>query len=210
MKSGRHLTRTSLQVGLIAASAFALASCSTVTYGTGVGTTAQTVQDMTRMLTLFNPSERILYEERPGLETPQTTTLPPPIEGAPTQTDVAPRQVAVTVPTNCNVGPQLTTPPPGYCTPDPAAPIAGTNTATGIRVLANPCQWWTLSWGEMGVDEREEWAKLGWDATNWASANTDLWPNSAGKLWDDLRLRERRGAEALGFTPATWDACYLV
>ncbi len=208
MEFGRRSTRTMLKAVAVAAGVFALASCSPVTYGTGVSTTAQTVQDMTRILAP-NSNEPIAYVDRPGLQTPQTNTLPPPTEGGPAP---APAQqlVATTGPTACDIGPQQTTPPPGYCNPDPNAPVGGVNTVAGVRVLANPCQWWALTWNEMGPDERAEWEKLGWDATSWASTNPDLWPNSAGRLWDDLRLRERRGAEALGFTQSTWDACYAV
>lgn len=209
MEFGRRSTRTLLQASVVAAGVFVLASCSPVTYGTGVTTTEQTVQDMTRMLSIFNSNQAIAYEERPGLTTPQTNALPPPVEGGPAPAP-APRTVPATAPTNCNIGPQETAPPPGYCNPDPDAPAGGINTAAGVRVLANPCQWWALTWNGMGPDERAEWEKLGWDASNWASTNTDLWPNSAGKLWADLRLGERRGAQALGFTQSTWDACYVV
>ncbi|MHA1560207.1 MAG: hypothetical protein ACTSWI_06000, partial [Alphaproteobacteria bacterium] len=207
MNIGRRVFRGVIQAGFIAGSVAALASCSTVTYGTGTGTTAQTVMDVTRMLNIFSRPDGIVYEARTGLVAPDTNALPPPAEAAETPVSPPPTQTVAATQSACNIGPGQTTPPPGYCTPDPNVPTAPQE---GIRGLANPCQWWTLSWANMGPSEREQWSKLGWDESNWAAANTELWPASAGKLWGDLRIRDRRAAEALGFSQLTWDACYLV
>lgn len=207
MNVSRRVLRGVTQACLIAGSAAALASCSPVTYGTGTSTTAQTVQDATRMLTIFSRPEGITYEARPEIVTPDTNVLPPPVEGVEEPAAPPPVQTAAVAQSACNIGPGQTTPPPGYCTPDPNVPAPP---QAGIREFPDPCQWWTLRWGGMGPSEHEQWSRLGWDESNWASANTELWPASAGKLWGDLRLRERRAAEALGFSQATWDACYLV
>lgn len=207
MSVGRRVLRGVIQAGFMAGAVAALASCSPVTYGTGTSTTAQTVQDVTRMLAIFSRPEGIAYEARPGIVTPDTNALPPPVEGAETPEPPPPAQTAAVAQTGCNIGPGQTTPPPGYCTPDPNVPLA---LQEGVREFANPCQWWALTWAGMGASEQEHWSKLGWDASNWASANTELWPASAGKLWSNLRLRERRAAEALGFSQSTWDACYSV
>jgi len=207
MNVRRRVLRGIIQAGFIVGSAAALASCSTVTYGTGTSTTAQTVQDVTRMLTIFSRPEGINYEARSGIVTPDTNVLPPPVEGVEAPATPPPVQTAAVTQSACNIGPGQTTPPPGYCTPDPTVPTAPQE---GIREFSDACQWWTLAWAGMGASEQEQWSKLGWDESNWASANTELWPASAGKLWGDLRLRERRAAEALGFSQSTWDACYAV
>ena len=54
-----------------------LAACGT-TYGTGVGTTVQTMQDMVNLIDL-RQDDPIVYQARPGLVAPPTYDLPPPV-----------------------------------------------------------------------------------------------------------------------------------
>lgn len=201
MTFASRVIRGGLPVILLTASA-ALASCSTVTYGTGTGTTAQTVMDITRMFSLVNRREAIQYEPRPGLQTPDTIALPPPTPAGQTQaTQPVQQPVAVADANGCVVGPGVGALPEAICAATPAA---------GIRTLTNACVWWGIDWAEMNAEERDAWGRLGWDATNWRSLDPELWPNSAGKFWDDLRRRERNAASDLGFNEAVWDSCYNV
>ncbi|MGD9740304.1 MAG: hypothetical protein AB7O56_03565 [Bauldia sp.] len=63
----------------LGATGLALAACSTTTYGTGVGPTAQTVQDLANIVD-FGPGDPVFYCVRPGLENQPTpgAPLPPP------------------------------------------------------------------------------------------------------------------------------------
>ena len=63
--------------GVLIGATVALSACSPVTYGTGTRPTVQTVKDATRMLNFRRP-DPILYQPRPDLVIPPTTTLPPP------------------------------------------------------------------------------------------------------------------------------------
>ena len=218
--------RTSFIVGCV----LALASCSPVTYGTGTGTTLQTVQDMTRMFS-FDRQQPIDYQARPGLAAPPTNTLLPPGEREaaanwpqdnPQTVGPAgqerPPNLTVEQQSNCAAALSLVTPPPGYCTPNPNAPMAtaggglfggAEGAEVAVRTPADPCQWGQLSWAQMNSAEREAWGRLGWDASNWGSTDTALWPESVGTSWRDLRLRERRAAQTLGFSEANWNTCLV-
>lgn len=73
--------------GVLVGLALGLAACGT-TYGTGVNPGAQTVKDLTSMLSLGagKQSVPIAYEARPPIVTPpSTTSLPPPGSGATVQ-----------------------------------------------------------------------------------------------------------------------------
>jgi hypothetical protein len=218
----RRVVRGILPFSFAIACASALAGCDTVTYGTGTGPLTQTVQDIAAPLNIFNlnPQGIDYTQPRPAeLATPTDATLPPPTEGGATNTQ--PQQQPTTPQDNlCGAGPLDPAPPAADCTPNPNAPAVaqqpggllggiGAATATGIRALIDPCQWGLVAWSQMNRTEQDAWGRLGWDASNWGSTNTALWPASAGQLWGDLRLRERRAAESLGFTAETWNGCYL-
>ena len=76
-----RLNRPRLSAAVLLAACAAAAGCSQVTYGTGTGTTRQTVNDMFGIFRLNNDGECVLYLERPPLAMPPpgaTQTLPPP------------------------------------------------------------------------------------------------------------------------------------
>lgn len=203
-----------VRIAVAAGCVAVLAGCSTVTYGTGVPTTAQTVRDVAGMLDVTPDVEIINYEQRPGLETPSSTTLPPPqepVETAPTQPAAQPANTQT-----CAIAPGQVAPPPEYCTPDPDAPAVAANDGVlgiagsdGIREPTNVCSWYTLSWAEMSAEEQAQWGRLGWNAGNWGSADPALRPASATAGWSDLSLRERGAARRLGFDQNSWGACLV-
>ena len=70
-----------LGILLLVTSAIVVAGCSRVTYGTGTGTTRQTVSDVLGIMRLGNDGECVLYHERPPLVMPPPDAaynLPPP------------------------------------------------------------------------------------------------------------------------------------
>ncbi|MCW5715476.1 MAG: hypothetical protein KIT43_13280 [Bauldia sp.] len=87
MNLERARQNTLIRGGLLVVLACSLAGCGT-TYGTGVGTTAQTFQDMTNVLNLRQP-EGINYQPLPGVVVPPCVNdptpcpLPPPTTGTP-------------------------------------------------------------------------------------------------------------------------------
>ena len=215
-----------VRIGAIAGCVLGLASCSTVTYGTGTPTTAQTIQDLTRILN-FRGNDPINYQARPDLQTPAANTLLPPtgagvVPGEDGNLAAPPVNLTQQQLTNCALAQGQLTPPPEYCTPNPNAPamvvqnngllgggLLGGGDGAGVRDPIDPCQWWQLAWQEINSDEQEIWGRLGWDASNWGSVNSAIWPESAGKSWSDLRLRERRAASSLGFDEVNWNACLV-
>ncbi len=86
MNFERARRNTLIRGGLVVVLGAALAGCGT-TYGTGVGTTAQTLQDMTNIINL-RQGPGIAYQPLPGVVVPPCVddgtpcTLPPP--GTPT------------------------------------------------------------------------------------------------------------------------------
>ncbi len=215
-----RVVRGVLQIGVAAATLSVLASCSTVTYGTGVGTTAQTVQDLTGPLNILRRSDGINYAEpRPQeLNTNTNGTLPPPV----TTTDGGNTAAGPTVmtPTNtaCGGDPGDPVPPSADCAPNPNAPVVVQNAGllgggandTGIRTLADPCQWWQVRWDQMTPDEQQALGRLGWTGSNWGTGDPTLLPDTVGKTWNDLSRRERRAAESLGFNETSWNSCTLL
>jgi hypothetical protein len=70
-----------LGISFMMASAIASAGCSQVTYGTGTGTTRQTITDVLGIMRLGTDGECVLYHERPPLVIPPPDAvynLPPP------------------------------------------------------------------------------------------------------------------------------------
>ena len=68
-------------VAVLAACSAVATACAQVTYGTGTGTTRQTVNDMMGIFRLNSAGECVFYLERPPLVMPPpgaTQTLPPP------------------------------------------------------------------------------------------------------------------------------------
>ena len=72
----RSRRNTLTRSGLVVVLAAGLAGCGT-TYGTGVGTTAQTLQDMTNILNL-RQGEAIEYQPLPGVVVPPCVNDPTP------------------------------------------------------------------------------------------------------------------------------------
>ncbi len=212
----RRVVRGVLQFSFAAAAISVLASCSSVTYGTGVGTTAQTFQDLTRPLNILNlqHQEGIDYAApRPEeLTTPATANLPPPVAATQTTaTNQAPPPVGEQL-NPCAIRPGDPAPPATDCTPNPNAPavvqqggglFAGTPAGPGIRQLVDTCQWWQASWDQLNGPEQDAWGLLGWNATNWGTGTA----TTAGKSWRDLNGREKRAAESLGFDADIWNSC---
>lgn len=79
MTKGRGSAIRTLRGAALGAVGIALAACETTTYGTGVGPTAQTLQDIAN-ITDFGPDTPVFYCVRPGIEhTPAPgAPLPPP------------------------------------------------------------------------------------------------------------------------------------
>jgi hypothetical protein len=83
----RARRNTLIRGGLAVVLAAGLAGCGT-TYGTGVGTTAQTLQDMTNLLNLRS-DDPINYQPLPGVVVPPCVNdpvpcpLPPPAPATP-------------------------------------------------------------------------------------------------------------------------------
>lgn len=65
---------------LLIGAAWSLGACGSTTYGTGTTVAAQTIKDVTGILSLRGggSSEPINYEPRPPIVEPPTTALPPP------------------------------------------------------------------------------------------------------------------------------------
>jgi hypothetical protein len=168
MLVSRSVAQRGLRIGVAIVGVSILAGCSQVTYGTGVGTTVQTLQDFAGIVMLSPRQDPIVYEERPStLAMPPNNTLPPPV-----------------------------------------API-NTNAATTAAPTIDPCGLWAYDWSRLGDNVKEALGRLGWTEINWRSPETATWPASSSRQWNDLRLRERQGAETLGFTQASWDSCVL-
>jgi hypothetical protein len=168
MLVGRSVARRGLRIGVAIVGVSILTACSPVTYGTGVGTTVQTLQDFAGIVMLSPRPDPIVYEERPAtLATPPTNALQPPRAGTAT---AAPTTVAGTI---------------------------------------DPCGLWQYDWTRLGDNVKEALGRLGWTEISWRSPETATWPTSSSRQWNDLRLRERQGAETLGFTQASWDSCVL-
>lgn len=212
-----RVVRGVLHIGVAAIALSALASCSTITYGTGVGTTQQTLEDLTGPLNFLRRSEGINYAaQRPQqLNTNTNGTLPPPAAPANNGETTPPTQLAPTN-TACGGGPGDPTPPNAACAPNPNAPVVvqggplGGGTDAGIRALADPCQWSQYAWAQLSTDEQAALGSLGWTASNWGTADPSLLPETIAKTWRDLSRRERRAAESLGFTEASWNGCALL
>lgn len=214
MSLGRSVPTSAWRFSIVAGCVAVLAACSPVTYGTGTPTGTQTLQDAANILDFTPDGEAIVYQERPGLQTPPTANLPPPQPA--TQTQQQPTQLTPVQQQSCAIAPGQVAPPPEYCTPNPNAPavvadgagfLGATPGQTGIREPANVCSWYSLTWAQMTDDERAEWSRLGWTAGNWGSANASLWPASSYATWRDLTFAEKRAARALGFEEASWGAC---
>lgn len=73
--------RRLIRGGVLVGAGIALASCSTTTYGTGVGPTAQTLQDIGNIVN-FSQGEVIIYCARQPInqQPPPGAPLPPPID----------------------------------------------------------------------------------------------------------------------------------
>lgn len=203
----------SLRISFVTGCVVALASCSTVTYGTGTPTATQTLRDIAGVVDIIPDPTVINYEQRNGIEMPASASLPPPQPAA----DPAPQQPRAAPSANrCAIAPGQIAPPAEYCVANPNAPevvaanglFANADTS-GIREPANPCSWYTLSWAQMTADEQAEWAKLGWNVSNWGSADPALMPPSAIATWSDLTFAERRAARQLGFDDNSWGACLI-
>ncbi len=202
-----------LRLGVLAVGVAVLAGCSTVTYGTGTPTTAQTLQDVAGIVDFTRDRDVIVYEERPGLQTPPDATLPPPQEAAETP---PPQQPVLTQEQRerCAIAPGQVAPPPDYCTPNPNAPAVTQETGLfgnandgGIRSPINPCSWFQLTWGQLTPEEQGQWERLGWTPATFGAANAAAWPPAAYLPWRDLSFGERRAAGRLGFDESTWGAC---
>lgn len=214
MTLGSVSVRT-LTLSVLAVCGVVLASCSTVTYGTGTPTTAQTIRDVVGILDITPDREIIVYEERPDLQTPPTATLPPPQPAD--ETAPAPRPVLTPAQVqSCAIAPGQIAPPPDYCIPNPNAPAVVADTGlfgaadeSGIRSPTNPCSWFQLSWGQLTPQEQGQWERLGWSATTFGAANAASWPATAYLSWGDLAFGERRAASRLGFDASSWGVCLV-
>ncbi|MCW5695204.1 MAG: hypothetical protein KIS96_00575 [Bauldia sp.] len=114
-----------------------LAACDTITYGTGVRPTEQTLRDITAVFDL-GQGEDINYQPRPGLVAPPSNELPTPVSGQggledndatmaplnsraiPVNTTPTPTGPSMKLARACEDVAPIFRPPAGYCEMGPA------------------------------------------------------------------------------------------